>query len=124
MYGYNWADIVGNCDTLFYLGGGADLETVEWLADIALRKEGMPITEASHEIRCKQIRDMADDTCIVLPRGFTYTGKKYITNLHPMWNLAKELKPYIFWQEKSKRLSSGEWGAPEKQEIQPEENQE
>ena len=124
MYGYNWADIVSNCDTLVYLGGGADLETVEWLADIALRKEGMLITEASHEIRCKQIRDMADDTCIVLPRGFTYTGKKYITNLHPMWNLAKELKPYIFWEEKSKRLSSGEWGKPEKQEIQPEENQE
>lgn len=115
MYGYNWADIVGNCDTLVYLGGGSDLETVEWLADIALRKEGMPITEASHEIRCKQIRDMADDTCIVLPRGFTYTGKKYITNLHPMWDLANKLSPYVFSEEKKKILSQKEWGAPEEQ---------
>lgn len=124
VYGSNWADIVGNCDTLVYLGGGSDLETVEWLADIALQRDGMPITEASHEIRCKQIRDMADDTCIVISRGFTYTGKKYMTNLHPMWNLAKKLKPYTFQEEKSKRLSSGERGKPEKQEIQPEENQE
>ena len=129
IYEHDWPDIIGNCDTIIYLGGNSDIETRKWLADrLVKRMETAPAKKnnaganVSYDSAYKQIRDLADDTCIVLLRGFSHAEKpKYMTNTHPMWNLAKELGPYAFSKEKRQKFSPEEWGAAEEQ---PEEEQE
>ena len=119
MYKYNWSDIAGNCDTLIYLGGGADLETVEWMSKLLGKKantvqnlsEGKGGGSTSYQRQgvelysISQLRTMPEDECIVMVRGMAaYKGPKFPANKHKEWKLVKKLGAYYFSEEKTKYL--------------------
>lgn len=121
MYKYNWSDIAGNCDTLIYLGGGADLETAEWMSKLLGKKANtvqnlsdgkgggsMSYNRQGVELySISQLRTMPEDECIVMVRGMAaYKGPKFPANKHKEWKLVKKLGAYYFSEEKTKYLYS------------------
>ena len=115
MYKDNWSEIVGNCDTTIYLGGGADTVTTKWVSELfgketrivmnhtfgrtastSMNRQGVELMAAA------QIRVMPEDVCLVIPKSlFAYRGKKYMTHNHPQRELVESLDTYYFDREKT-----------------------
>lgn len=118
MYKDNWAELIGNCDTTIYLGGGADTVTTKWISELLGKETRAVMSEtfgksASTSINRQgvellspsQIRTMEEDQCIVIPKSlFAYKGKKYMTHDHPQRELVLAQDPYYFDKSKQQYL--------------------
>lgn len=115
MYEKEWDVITANCDTLIYLGGGADDATTKWLSGIlgdttvidktdSFSKSGgsSNISRKSQKLFSQsRLRTMDRQYCVVIPRSENPCfGKMYDTPHHPEWKLAKSLPLYEFSKEK------------------------
>lgn len=118
MYKDNWSELVGNCDTTIYLGGGADTVTTKWLSEL-LGKETRAVASETFGksastsinrqgvelISAAQIRTLDEQDCIVVPKSiFAYKGKKFMTHNHPNRPLVESLPKYIFDRSKQEYL--------------------
>lgn len=112
LYKDDWPDIVGNCATTIYLGGGADTAFVEWL----LKRMNKNTPTNVENRRCfpfalwrkrktemyteLQIRTLREDECIVITGSYSSASvsikKKYSALDHPARKLVEELGPYSF----------------------------
>lgn len=112
LYKDDWPDIIGNCATTIYLGGGADSVFVEWFlkrmnknapANVKNRRR-FPFalwwkrkTEMYTE---SQIRTLSEDECIVITGSYSsesvFIKKKYSALDHPARKLVEKLGPYSF----------------------------
>ena len=118
MYKDNWAELVGNCDTTIYLGGGADTVTTKWVSELLGKETRAVMSEtfgksASSSINRQgvellspaQIRTMPEDQCIVIPKSlFAYKGRKFMTHNHPQRELVESMAPYYFNRNKQDYL--------------------
>lgn len=123
MYPKDWSTITANCDTISYLGGGADLDTQkQWLEEL-LGKETRIVQSSSFSGKggsssyqkqavalysATEMRTMEAGDCIVIISGEpSYIGPMYDTPHHPYWNLAtKKLPRYRYDSARSARLFS------------------
>lgn len=123
MYPKDWSTITANCDTISYLGGGADLDTQkQWLEEL-LGKETRIVQSSSFSGKggsssyqkqavalysATEMRTMEAGDCIVIISGEpSYIGPMYDTPHHPYWNLAtKKLPRYLYDSARSAKLFS------------------
>lgn len=134
MYKDNWAELVGNCDTTIYLGGGADTVTTKWVSELLGKETRAVMSEtfgksASTSINRQgvellspaQIRTMEEDQCIVIPKSlFAYKGKKFMTHNHPQRPLVESLDPYYFDRMKQEYLKENLMDSDDDYEETPE----
>ena len=123
LYRDDWSDIAGSCDTLIYLGGGADMVTTGWISK-QLCREARTVTDiqrgrdrSSASLQRQgielytpaQLRTMPEDECVVIRRNIrAYRGKKYMACSHPSWKLAEGLGPYSFSRRKIEFLKNAD----------------
>ena len=121
MYQKNWSELTGNCDTLVYLGGGADAETAKWLSGLvgketrvvmnttfgqgggstSLNRQGVELLAQS------QVRTLQKTKCVVIPKSeWAWIGEKYDTLHHPHWKEMKKAGTFTWSEEKNQRLSN------------------
>ena len=99
LYEKDWNTIIGNSDTLVYLGGGADQVTTEFISKL-LGKETRVVRNLSFNGNSggstsynlqgvelytpAQLRTLPEDECIVIPKSLdAFKGLKYKTEDHP-----------------------------------------
>lgn len=108
----DWNDIAGLCDTIVYMGGGADRDTCEWIFDkigknpdsiiinnqeemiIHKKKDPSIWVQPTVKIRSSEnLRTLPEDKCLVIrrPLNDVYADKKYDYTKHPNWKLVQSL---------------------------------
>lgn len=115
LYKDGWSDIIGNCDTMIYLGGDTDTITTEWMAKLfnrqceditninrgKIRKSILPYRNRPGFYTSEQLRALPEDECIVMLRSmYPYKDKKYKVADHPAEKLAESLSPCHSGKEK------------------------
>ena len=111
IFDKDWEGIVGNCDTLIYLGGN-EKETHKYLSEYignwTIDKKTTGITRGSNGsssqnfdvlgrelIRPEEIRKLNKKKCIVLIRGFDpIMDDKINPKKHPLWDTACEVRKH------------------------------
>lgn len=116
FYKDGWSDIIGNCDTMIYLGGDTDAVTTEWTAKLfsrqceditninrgKIRRFILPYKNRPGSYTSEQLRTLPEDECIVMLRSmYPYKDKKYKAADHPAGKLAESLPPCHFGKEKA-----------------------
>ena len=117
LYKDEWSDIIGNCDTMIYLGGDTDTVTTEWMAKLfnrqceaitninrgKIRKFILPYRNHFGSYTSEQLRTLPEDKCIVMLRSmYPYKDKKYKATDHSAGKLAESLSPCYPGKEKAK----------------------
>ena len=117
LYKDGWSDIIGNCDTMIYLGGDTDAVTTEWTAKLfnrqcetitninrgKIRKSILPCRKHPGFYTSEQLKTLPEDECIVMLRSmYPYKDKKYKATDHPAGKLAESLSPCYPGKEKAK----------------------
>ena len=116
LYKDGWSDIIGNCDTMIYLGGDTDAVTTEWTAKLfnrqcetitninrgKIRKSILPYRNRTESYTSEQMKTLPEDECIVMLRSmYPYRDKKYKAADHPARKLAESLSICHFSKEKA-----------------------
>lgn len=107
----DWNDIAGLCDTIVYMGGGADRDTREWIFDKIGKNPGSIINN-QEEMRIHKKKDLSiwvqptvkisssedlrtlpENKCLVIrrPLNNAYADKKYDCTKHLNWKLVQSL---------------------------------
>ena len=122
LFEKEWDVITANCDTLVYLGGGADTKTTEWLNKLLGKKTVRAMNESfsrnggSSSIQSQgidlmsmsQMRTMPNQKCIVLPRGQNSVyDDMYDTPHHPDWGIAQHMPNYRFSAYRQQVIRAG-----------------
>lgn len=99
MYKDDWSNIIGNCDSTIYLGGGADLDTFEWLSKL-LGKKTITVMNTSladnkggsssfnkqgiELLSISELRTLPEDECVCVLKSLDpFVGEKYRSDKHP-----------------------------------------
>ncbi len=104
MYDKKWGTIVGNCDSIIYLGG-QNKETIEWFSQLldkaTKRSQNESVNPKSGDsssysetsvslMSLTKIREMENDKCFVLIRGFpAFYGDKFKYEKHKRYKWTK-----------------------------------
>ena len=123
MYRDNWSTIAGNCDTVIYLGGGADEKTTKWVSGL-IGKTTRVVMNTSYNGRggstsfnrtgvdllsASDLRTMPKDEMVVIKSNESaFKGKKYNPQNHPrkqlLASIKKERGDYTFNAQKTRDL--------------------
>ena len=103
LYKDDWVDIIGSCETIIYLGGGADQETKEWISRVLDnwveeivninyinygKTDYLSYTSkpGANFYSLARLRTMPEEDCLVIHKhACAYGDKKYRAVNHPRW---------------------------------------
>lgn len=125
MYDKEADTIIGNCDTMMFLGTGNDFETLEWVSKL-LGKETRVVMNVSYSkgggntslnrqgvelFSPDQLRTLPENECIVIQRALSaFKGRKYDPNKHPNKKVVDDINhekgSFFFDAKKAKTLYS------------------